>query len=121
MRKIIFVDDDVLFLEILKLFFGPNPHQYVSDVQKVPPMMQDHGPFDVLVTDYNMPHQDGLSLAEWVHNMYPQMPILVVSAHRKPDILPEYIKDWILKPTSLEALDREIKKISQGFGAVEKT
>ena len=110
MRKIIFVDDDSLFLEILKHFFGSTPHCYVGDVRHIASVIATHGPFDGLVTDYNMPHQDGLALAQWMHGAHPEMPIIVLSAHEKPDQVPDYIKIWILKPINLDVLDQEIKK-----------
>jgi len=37
------------------------------------------GPFDVLITDYNMPGMDGLSLAARVRQLYPQTAIILVT------------------------------------------
>jgi len=39
----------------------------------------EKGPFDVLITDYNMPGMDGLSLAARVRQLYPQTAIILVT------------------------------------------
>ena len=109
MKKYLFVDDDRQFLDVLALFFGLSPHVYVSHVDQVLPVLTYEGPFDIMVTDYDMPEQNGVELACWVKNLYPDVPILMVSGHEKPDFLPPCITQWILKPIALDVLDRHIR------------
>jgi DNA-binding NtrC family response regulator len=108
MKKYLFVDDDGAFLEVLRLFFGSTPHVYLSDVRHVSEVLQRNGPFDVMITDYDMPYQNGLGLAEWVNQYDSAMPILVLSGHEKPDLLPSFVIKWMKKPISLDVLAEEI-------------
>lgn len=36
---------------------------------------------DVILTDIRMPMMDGLSFSEWVHKHFPQLPIVIMTAH----------------------------------------
>ena len=108
MKKYLFVDDDGAFLEVLRLFFGSSPHVFLSDVRQVASVLKHNGPFDAMVTDYDMPYHHGLALAEWVSQSYCKMPILILSGHKKPDLLPPFITKWIQKPISLDVLADEI-------------
>jgi DNA-binding NtrC family response regulator len=108
MKKYLFVDDDGAFLEVLRLFFGSSPHVYLSDVRHVASVLKHDGPFDVMITDYDMPYHTGLELAKWVKQHYSAMPILMVSGHEKPDLLPSFVMQWMKKPISLDVLAWEI-------------
>ena len=41
---------------------------------------QQH-PFNLLITDYHMPDMTGLALAARVQQLYPQVPIIILTAH----------------------------------------
>ena len=36
---------------------------------------------DVILTDIRMPMMDGLSFSDWVHQHFPQLPIVIMTAH----------------------------------------
>lgn len=36
---------------------------------------------DVILTDIRMPMMDGLSFSDWVHNHFPKLPIVIMTAH----------------------------------------
>ena len=36
---------------------------------------------DVILTDIRMPMMDGLSFSDWVHEHFPDMPIVIMTAH----------------------------------------
>jgi DNA-binding NtrC family response regulator len=109
--KLIFLDDDEVFLHLLQIFFGAQAHVYALDVGKMPDLLKNRGPFDGLITDYNMPHQNGLAFAKWANGVYPYMPIVILSGHRKPDVIPRYIQGWLEKPIGFDVLDWEIRQI----------
>ncbi len=110
MKKYLFVDDDGAFLEVLRLFFGSTPHVYLSDMRHVASVLKHDGPFDAMITDYDMPYQNGLALAKWVNQHYSAMPIVILSGHEKPELLPSFVVQWIEKPISLDVLDWEIRQ-----------
>jgi len=109
MLKYIFVDDDVIFLNILRAFFGGAPHRFCGDSRDVLAVIEQEGPFDALISDYDMPYKNGLVLAEKVRKLYPDLPIMVVSGHERPAHLPHGIQQWLSKPISLDFLRNEIQ------------
>jgi len=38
-------------------------------------------PFDLVITDYQMPDMNGLTLAKQMQQLYPQIPIIMLTAH----------------------------------------
>ncbi len=45
-------------------------------------IVDEPGRFDLMITDYDMPHTNGLELARMVQDVAPDLPILVVSGRR---------------------------------------
>lgn len=73
---------------------------------------------DVLVTDYNLPDGDGLSLIRKVKRKYPSIKIIVLSmhdeAHLVQEVLKEGISGYLLKKDSHSELINAIKAADQG-------
>lgn len=73
---------------------------------------------DVLITDYNLPDGDGLSLIRKVKRKYPSIKIIVLSmhdeAHLVQEVLKEGISGYLLKKDSHSELINAIKAASQG-------
>lgn len=76
-------------------------------------------PCDLLLTDLEMPHLDGLELMHTVRGwpLYRFLPVLVFST-RKPSEIPEArrsgVTGWIVKPTNPEHLRRWVKRSLPG-------
>ena len=51
-----------------------------SGPAQLPPLEQLTG-VDVVVTDYQMPGEDGLAFAERLHRVHPQLPVVIVTAY----------------------------------------
>lgn len=43
-------------------------------------------PFDLMITDYQMPGTDGMALASEIRKMYPQMVVLMLTAHHDEEL-----------------------------------
>lgn len=112
MARYIFLDDDVFFLNLLRVFFGDQAHQYLSEGHQLGDILRHHGPFDALISDYDMPQGNGLSWAQWAHKNYPSMGIIILSGHERPHALPPCIQDWILKPVAISALETRIQRMT---------
>ncbi len=73
---------------------------------------------DILVTDYNLPDDDGLSLIRKIKRKYPQIGIIVLSmhdeAHLVKEILKEGIQGYILKKDSHQDLIDAIRAVKNG-------
>lgn len=73
---------------------------------------------DLLITDYNLPDDDGLTLVRKVKRKYPDMKILVLSmhdeAHLVKEILKEGIDGYLIKKDSHKELIDAIYAIRSG-------
>ncbi|REE01755.1 response regulator [Marinoscillum furvescens] len=75
-------------------------------------------PIDLLITDYNLPDDDGLSLVRKIKRKYPDTKILVLSmhdeAHLVKEILKEGVNGYLIKKDSHKELIDAIYAIKQG-------
>ncbi len=73
---------------------------------------------DVLITDYNLPDDDGLSLVRKVKRQWPEIKILVLSmhseAHLVKEILKEGINGYVLKKDSKDELIDALYAVKRG-------
>ncbi|MFT6809326.1 MAG: DNA-binding NtrC family response regulator, partial [Saprospiraceae bacterium] len=84
--RLLIVDDHEMILDSLYLLFNMmesvvQVHKE-SDSRNVMDFLKENE-IDVLVTDYKMPHLDGLQLIHMVRNVYPDIKILVLSPLQK--------------------------------------
>ncbi len=72
-------------------------------------------PFDVLLTDYSMPEIDGITLAEFIHQNYPQTVIIMISAFNteriREEVSEEIVPHILKKPIKFSLLQEMIKEI----------
>ncbi len=72
-------------------------------------------PYDLLLTDLEMPNLDGLTLATAVRDMpeYRFLPILILSSRKPTDVDPARrvaVTGWIVKPTDPDQLRRWVRR-----------
>ena len=79
--RLLIVDDEDYDVFALQRGLGKLPDCQVDTASSGEQALQlfEKGPFDVLITDYNMPGMDGLMLAARVRQLYPQTAIIMVS------------------------------------------
>lgn len=77
-----------------------------------------HTKVDLLITDYNLPDEDGLSLVRKVKRKYPNIKILVLSMHDEghlvKEILKEGINGYVMKKDSHKDLIDAIHSVKAG-------
>lgn len=64
-------------------------------------------PYDIVVTDLNMPRMSGFRLIQKIRQQSPQQPIVVISAHEDEIFQQELAVEevnYLIKPVSLEEL-----------------
>ena len=70
---------------------------------------------DIIISDFNMPHENGYDLLKWVKKNEINTPFIVVSANRDTDVIKKLIlggaKDFISKPFSIKSLQIKIKQL----------
>lgn len=113
---VLFVEDDLSFLNILKELlekFFPTV-ETAMDGEEGLAKYKEAGSFDIVITDITMPKIDGLTMSENIKSLNPSQHILAVSAHSDADKLIKAIDigidSFLLKPVdSVVFLDRLLK------------
>lgn len=121
MYKIIFIDDEILIREaVLKNTpwkeagfeisgTAGNGKEAIELINKVHP--------HVVLTDIRMPVMDGLELAKYIHENYPDIKVMILSGHDEFEYAKRALKygvsEYILKPITAEELKEELIKIRQ--------
>ena len=69
--------------------------------------------FDVLITDINMPHMDGIALFHKVRELYPQLPVVFISGFVNNSLSDQLLSEGAFhvfkKPFDLKLFKRVIK------------
>ncbi|MCP4431523.1 MAG: chemotaxis protein CheY [Gammaproteobacteria bacterium] len=117
--KILIVDDFSTMRRIIKNLLrdlGFNNVSEADDGQTALPMLQSGG-FDFLVTDWNMPGMDGLTLLKSVRadEALSKMPVLMVTAEAKREQIvvaaEAGVNGYVVKPFTAVTLKEKIDKI----------
>ena len=123
--KILIVDDFSTMRRIIKNLLrdlGFNNTSEADDGQTALPMLKS-GNFDFLVTDWNMPGMDGLTLLKTVRadEELSDMPVLMVTAEAKRDQIvvaaEAGVNGYVVKPFTAATLKEKIEKIFQRIEA----
>ncbi len=117
--KILIVDDFSTMRRIVKNLLrdlGFNNTSEADDGQTALPMLKSGG-FDFLVTDWNMPGMDGLTLLREVRadENLSKMPVLMVTAEAKREQIvvaaEAGVNGYVVKPFTAITLKEKINKI----------
>ena len=123
--KILIVDDFSTMRRIIKNLLrdlGFSNTSEADDGQTALPMLKS-GNFDFLVTDWNMPGMDGLTLLKTVRSDEDlcNMPVLMVTAEAKRDQIvvaaEAGVNGYVVKPFTAATLKEKIEKIFQRLEA----
>lgn len=116
-QRILLVDDEValtaVFERMLKrlnyeVTVTNNPQEAIALFQKEP------GHYHLLITDLTMPQMDGLNLARQVHDIRPELPIMLVSGYcalTTENLRAAGICELVEKPVSLAAIAEAIHRV----------
>jgi len=113
-KKILFVDDEVLLLEGLKRQLRKEFDITVAEGGEAAlTIMADHGPFAVVVSDYNMPGMDGIEFLNAVYRRYPQTLLVMLTGRAELDVAVNalhhaHIARFINKPCPKEILQETL-------------
>lgn len=103
-QPILIVDDDVVMLRFVKLVLqtaGYSNFEICSDGHAVQPMLENKS-YSLILLDIGLPGLQGDTILEAIHELYPEMPVLMITAK---DDLESAIRcmrlgaqDYLLKP-----------------------
>lgn len=126
-KKILIVEDDVNFGNILKEYLSLNDYEITlakNGVEGFEKFKKEE--FDLCILDVMMPYKDGFTLAKEIREVNDFIPIFFLSAkHLKEDVLKGFkvgADDYLTKPFDSEVLLAKIKAIlSRNQGAKIET
>ena len=81
-KKILLVDDNAQFRSIIAEILKEDDEGFsVSVAEDGVTALEslENEQFDMLITDINMPHMDGIALFHKVRELYPQLPVVFIS------------------------------------------
>ncbi|HHP7241327.1 MAG TPA: response regulator [Cyclobacteriaceae bacterium] len=116
--KVFLTDDHAIMLSgLLKILSVEDDLDVVGTAENVKNTLTklDKCKVDLLITDYNLPDEDGLSLVRKTKEKYPDIKIIVLSMHDEQHLVREIIKEgidgYILKKDSHKELINAIRAI----------
>ncbi len=115
MPSLLIVDDELHVRESLSRWFiedGYDVHTASSGKEALAALGRQH--FDVVITDIKMPGMDGLELQRRIHEVDPEVAIILVTAYASVSTAVQALKegayDYLVKPFDPEELSRVVEK-----------
>ncbi len=105
--KILIVDDDEVYRDVLKDAIGEADTELsVAASGEEALELLEASPFDILITDLNMPGIDGLTLLKKARQLYPDILTLIITGYGSLESAVEAIRcgayDYIQKPFRID-------------------
>lgn len=112
------VDDEMDALDLMEELFIKNGYETVTarNGLEALSLMHEQEP-DILISDMVMPEMDGIKLLDIVTKKYPDISVIMITAHGTIETAVETMKkgakDYILKPLRLDEILAKVETISQ--------
>jgi two-component system, NtrC family, response regulator AtoC len=115
MNKVLIVDDEQNIRLVLAAMLKKEGYDVVSATDgREALQVLEGGKIDVVVSDLKMPHLDGMGLLNCITEQYPEVPVIMITAHGTVATAVEALKkgalDYITKPFELDDLKNVISK-----------
>ncbi|MDY6844843.1 MAG: response regulator [Thermodesulfobacteriota bacterium] len=117
MPKILFVDDEVSFLNSAIRHFRKSDYEIVTAENGVVALeLLEESKFDLVVLDQMMPKMDGLTTFEEIKKRDPTLPVIMSTAHGTIQLAVEFMKDksavyFFPKPIDFNILELKIQEV----------
>ena len=113
--KVLVVDDDACIRESVSLLLGTHGFSVISCENAEAAFAPLHeSRILAVLTDINMPGISGIELLDKIHQSYPQVPVILMTAYAELDIAIEAVRmgafDFLTKPYKTSDLIRVIEK-----------
>ncbi len=114
-HTILVVDDDHHVLESLLLLLSAHEYKVLTADNAEAALDKLQGlDVDIVLTDIRMPGMDGIELAGKIHDLDPEMPVLIMTAYAELEVAVEAVKrgafDFIIKPLNPDYLAHAVRK-----------
>jgi two-component system response regulator GlrR len=113
--KILVVDDDINLLDLIHLRLETSGYNVVAvNHENEAKEVAHQEVFDVAIIDLQLVQQDGLSLMEELHDIHPDMSVIIMTAHGSREIAVEAMKrgafKYLVKPFDSRELISQIEQ-----------
>jgi putative two-component system response regulator len=114
-RTVLIVDDDHDMLGSLLALLGAYEYKVVTadNAAGALDILRDTN-IDIVLTDIRMPGMSGIELAGKIHELYAEIPVLIITAYAELEVAVDAIKggafDFIMKPLNPNYLVHSIRK-----------
>lgn len=116
-KRILFVDDEPVFLELFKAMFAPMADEWeifvAADAEAALALMERH-PFTVVVSDMRMPGMDGAQFLTEVMRRHPKTARIILSGYADQDEVAQSIgaaHQFLSKPCDLMTLQSTLTRV----------
>ena len=114
--RILLVDDDLELFHVEKIMIEMLGYEVVGQTSSLDAFdifQSAPDQFDLVITDYTMPHMTGLALAEKLLNIKPDIPVVLCSGSDNKDfqIGNTGIRKFIMKPFDIIEIDKIIREL----------
>jgi len=119
--KIIIADDHPMFRNALRQSISNNYSCEIIECESLDSLkseLKEHNYADLLILDLNMPGADGFSSLVYVQEKYPHLPVIMISANDKIDVIRTAKSfgalGYISKSANIETIRAAITEVLQG-------
>ena len=104
--RILIVDDEARMQRLFEINLGPKYEVMTAGDGEQALEVVKSGDVTLLVTDLKMPGMNGMTLLHEAHRIYPDLPVVIMTAYGTV----EGAVDYILKPVKMEEMELLIEK-----------
>ncbi|HXZ35239.1 MAG TPA: sigma-54 dependent transcriptional regulator [Thermodesulfobacteriota bacterium] len=112
--RILIVDDEARMQRLFEINLGPKYEVMTAGDGEQALEVVKSGDVTLLVTDLKMPGMNGMTLLQEVHRVYPDLPVVIMTAYGTVEGAVQAMKegavDYILKPVKMEEMEFLIEK-----------
>ena len=89
MYKVLYVDDEPVLLEIVKIFLEKSKEFTIDVMTSVNDVIKSEKlkSYDAIISDYQMPGMDGISFLKYVHTELGDVPFIIFTGKGKEDVV----------------------------------
>lgn len=117
MPHLLIVDDDLTLAIMLRTWLSKQGFEVetASSVKAAGKKLLEDGPFDLVLSDLQLPDEDGLFLLQWMKQKQVSTPVIIMTSYAEVQNAVEAMKqgaaDYIAKPVHHEILLQKIQEV----------